>query len=490
MSSKSNKSLPNDELARKSTTRQALYRKYRPRSFSDAVGQDTIIKTLSEAIKAGRISHAYLFAGPRGVGKTSIARILAHQVNRLPYTQDDFHIDIIEIDAASNRRIDEIRDLREKVHIAPTSAKYKVYIIDEVHMLTKEAFNALLKTLEEPPAHCIFILATTEAHKLPETIVSRTQQFNFKPITKNAAQAQLQKIARQEKIKVDNGALELLAEYGEGSLRDIIGLLDQLSTAKKPLSEEDIRELLGVPSLIAVDELLGLIASGQIQGSLNVLDRLKEQAVNPAKLAKVISQRLRHSLLENKESATWQTILLRELVNVSSSTSPQETLELAVLEAASGNQNREHSGRTPPRSGKITPNIKPDTAPSGPKARKPPKERSSFNLAMWDDLLKMIKTKAPSLYTALRLAEPNLNDGTLILAFPFLLHMKKAQEARHMDLVARTITEISGSSPIIKCTLDRDLADRREASAEGEHPTMLDIKNISNIFGSAEVLES
>ncbi|MBI2285625.1 DNA polymerase III subunit gamma/tau [Candidatus Saccharibacteria bacterium] len=469
---------------------QALYRKYRPRSFAEAVGQEAITKTLDEAVKSGRISHAYLFAGPRGVGKTSIARILAHQVNRLPYTHDNFHIDIIEIDAASNRRIDEIRDLREKVHISPTSAKYKVYIIDEVHMLTKEAFNALLKTLEEPPAHCIFILATTEAHKLPETIVSRTQQFNFKPIAKIAAQAQLRKIASREKIKVDNGALELLAEYGDGSLRDIIGLLDQLSTAKKPISENDIHELLGIPSSVAVDELLGSIANGQTRDSLNVLDRFKEQAVNPAKLAKAISQRLRHNLLENKESATWQTIMLRELINVSSSTNPQETLELAVLEAASRNQNRQPSDRTPPRSGKITPRVKPDTVPSEPKARKPQQQRSSFNLGMWDDLLKEIKTKAPSLYTALRLAEPNLNDETLNLAFPFLLHKKKAQEARHMDLIARTIVGISGSSPIIKCTLDKELADRREASVESERPTMPDIKNISNIFGSAEVLES
>src|SRR3989338_478241 len=149
---------------------QALYRKYRSKKFGEVVGQQHVTKTLTNALKSGRISHAYLFTGPRGVGKTSVARIFAHEVNNLKYDEDKPHLDIIEIDAASNRRIDEIRDLREKVHISPTSAKYKVYIIDEVHMLTKEAFNALLKTLEEPPEHCIFILATTEAHKLPATI--------------------------------------------------------------------------------------------------------------------------------------------------------------------------------------------------------------------------------------------------------------------------------------------------------------------------------
>src|ERR1039458_6731605 len=151
---------------------QALYRKYRPKTLTEVLGQEHITQTLEQALKQGRISHAYLFTGPRGVGKTSVARILAHEINGIPYKDDSANLDIIEIDAASNRRIDEIRELRDKVHIAPAVAKYKVYIIDEVHMLTREAFNALLKTLEEPPAHAIFILATTDAHKVPETISS------------------------------------------------------------------------------------------------------------------------------------------------------------------------------------------------------------------------------------------------------------------------------------------------------------------------------
>ena len=304
---------------------RALYRKYRSKNLDEVVGQEHITETLKNSLKSGKISHAYLLSGPRGVGKTSVARILAHEFNNLKYEDENIHLDIIEIDAASNRRIDEIRDLREKVHITPTSAKYKVYIIDEVHMLTKEAFNALLKTLEEPPEHCIFILATTEAHKLPETIISRTQRFNFKPIPKTAAKTQLQKIAKAEKIKIDDDALELLAEYGEGSLRDIIGMLDQLSATGRPITEKEIRNLVGIPSLKAIDELIKAITDGNNQSALTVLDNLKDQAASPASVSKALARRLRQQLLEQKDNNRWLTGLLKELIYVSSSINPQET---------------------------------------------------------------------------------------------------------------------------------------------------------------------
>src|ERR1700759_3819636 len=204
----------------------ALYRKYRPKGLADVVGQDHIVTTLQNALKAGKISHAYLFTGPRGVGKTSVARILAHEINGLPYTDESTHLDIIEIDAASNRRIDEIRDLRDKVHIAPTSAKYKVYIIDEVHMLTKEAFNALLKTLEEPPAHVKFMFATTEPEKVLPTILSRCQRFDLRRIPTSLIVKHLRAIAGQEKVLIDDAALQAIARGADGGMRDAESTLD------------------------------------------------------------------------------------------------------------------------------------------------------------------------------------------------------------------------------------------------------------------------
>src|SRR5438270_9363932 len=223
---------------------KALYRKNRSKKLSEVVGQEHVTSTLEKALKTGKVSHAYLFTGPRGVGKTSVARILAHEINKLPYTDDSAYLDIIEIDAASNRSIDEIRDLREKVYAAPANADFKVYIIDEVHMLTREAFNALLKTLEEPPAHVVFILATTDAHKLPETIVSRTQRFTFRPVAKAMVAELLGTIARAEDIAADQEALDLLAEHGEGSIRDRISMLDKARNSGDKINGEIVRVLL------------------------------------------------------------------------------------------------------------------------------------------------------------------------------------------------------------------------------------------------------
>ena len=199
---------------------KALYRRYRPKSLSEVVGQEQITDVLANSLKNGKIGHAYLFIGPRGTGKTSVARILAHEINKFDYELEDDYLDIIEIDAASNRGIDDIRELRQRANIAPTKGKYKVYIIDEVHMLTKEAFNALLKTLEEPPEHVVFIMATTDAQKVPITITSRSQIYTFKLADPGVMFEHLKNICKKEKINIDDEALKIVVKRGGGSYRD------------------------------------------------------------------------------------------------------------------------------------------------------------------------------------------------------------------------------------------------------------------------------
>ena len=263
---------------------RALYRTYRSRSLDEIVGQSHITRILQRAIAHGHIAHAYLLTGPRGVGKTSIARILAHEINGLPYTDESTHLDIIEIDAASNNSVEDIRDLRDKVQIAPTSSPKKIYIIDEVHMLSKSAFNALLKTLEEPPEHVVFILATTDADKLPATILSRVQRFNFRAISPRDAAKHLAFIAEQEKIAITPDALELIAEQGKGSFRDSISLLDQLrSLSDETIDRAMVAEVLGLAQDELVEGLLAAYATADIGRATRLIDEA-EAAGTPAEL--------------------------------------------------------------------------------------------------------------------------------------------------------------------------------------------------------------
>ena len=236
---------------------KSLYRKYRPVRLDEVVGQEQVTTPISKAIQAGKVNHAYLFVGPRGCGKTSVARMLAHEVNGFPYQIEDDYVDIIEIDGASNRGIDNIRELREKVAIAPTAGKYKVYIIDEVHMLTKEAFNALLKTLEEPPEHVIFIMATTDAYKVPVTITSRAQTYTFKLADAGTMHAHLRGICDKEGIKITDEALGVVVKRGGGSFRDSLSLLDQISTlSSEEITKELVISAMGLPSDVKITTLL------------------------------------------------------------------------------------------------------------------------------------------------------------------------------------------------------------------------------------------
>lgn len=250
------------------------------------------------ALKTGKISHAYLFIGPRGTGKTSVARIFAHEVNGFKYELEDDYVDIIEIDGASNRGIDNIRELREKAAIAPTSGKYKIYIIDEVHMLTKEAFNALLKTLEEPPAHVIFIMATTDAYKVPVTITSRAQTFTFKLADAATMFEYLKKVCKEEKIKISDDALRIIVKRGGGSFRDSLSLLDQLST----LSSDEITKELVVSALgLAEDEKINQLLENYKTGDLMGLSQSLKELLSSGVKAETLVEEMVSLIIENPE---------------------------------------------------------------------------------------------------------------------------------------------------------------------------------------------
>ncbi|HHX76121.1 MAG TPA: DNA polymerase III subunit gamma/tau, partial [Acholeplasmataceae bacterium] len=265
----------------------ALYRTYRPKFFKDVFGQKVIVQTLQNALLNEKFAHAYLFSGPRGTGKTSVAKIVAKTLNCLeapvsePCGQCDVCLgvdrgdvpDIIEIDAASNNGVDEIRDLRDKVKYAPSIGKYKVYIIDEVHMLTQAAFNALLKTLEEPPKYVVFILATTEPHKVPSTILSRCQRFDFKNIEMSDIESNLRKIIQTENLKITDDALTAIARTAEGGMRDALSLLDQVvSFTNDKITEDDVYLVSGGLSRRYINELLLVIFNKQPQKALDLLN--------------------------------------------------------------------------------------------------------------------------------------------------------------------------------------------------------------------------
>ena len=306
---------------------KALYRKYRSKSLSEIVGQGHITALLERAIASGNVAHAYLLTGPRGVGKTSIARILAHEINALPYTDESTHLDIIEIDAASNNGVEDIRDLREKVMVAPSIAKKKIYIIDEVHMLSKSAFNALLKTLEEPPEHVVFILATTDVEKLPATIISRVQRFNFRTIGAQDVARHLRTIANAENIAIDDASLELVARHGKGSFRDSISLLDQLrSLTDDTITPELIESVLGLADADTVRKLLDAYEQQDIGAVAAVITEAESRGTPAIVLADQLIQTIRSEITEKPHFLP----LLDKLLDISRSAWPHVKLLTAL----------------------------------------------------------------------------------------------------------------------------------------------------------------
>ena len=278
---------------------KALYRKYRPLKLADVVGQDDTIRQLQTQLTNQKISHGYLFVGARGCGKTSVARIFAHEINHFDYQLEDNYVDIIEIDAAVFTMVENIRELRDKAMLAPTTGKYKVYIIDEIHMLSKNAFNALLKILEEPPEHIVFILATTNPEKIPATILSRVQIFHFKLADKSIMQPFLENICQKEGINIEKDALSLLIEQGGGSFRDSLSILDQLSNlhADKStlITTEEVSSALGVPKQVLIEELL----ASYEQENIDQIRSLIEELINQGNKAEGIATSLIKAIVQN-----------------------------------------------------------------------------------------------------------------------------------------------------------------------------------------------
>ena len=278
---------------------KALYRKYRPLKLADVVGQDDTIRQLQTQLANQKISHGYLFVGARGCGKTSVARIFAHEINHFDYQLEDNYVDIIEIDAAVFTMVENIRELRDKAMLAPTTGKYKVYIIDEIHMLSKNAFNALLKILEEPPEHIVFIFATTNPEKIPATILSRVQIFHFKLADKSIMQPFLENICQKEGINIEKDALSLLIEQGGGSFRDSLSILDQLSNlhADKStlITTEEVSSALGVPKQVLIQELL----ANYEQENVDQIRSLVEELINQGNKAEGIATSLIKAIVQN-----------------------------------------------------------------------------------------------------------------------------------------------------------------------------------------------
>ena len=481
--------------------KRAFYRKYRPKKLSEVMGQPHITRTLENALEEGTVSHAYLFSGPRGVGKTSVARIFAHEVNNIEYTDDSTHLDIIEIDAASNRRIDEIRDLRDKIGISPSSATYKVYIIDEVHMLTKEAFNALLKTLEEPPAHAIFILATTEAYKLPDTILSRAQRHNFKPISKKDLVNHLSMIATKENITVSSDALELIASHASGSFRDGLSLLDQLATSHdKSISLDDVRDSLGLASKETVEELVAHIIQGSSKDLLIDLEKSLTSGVSASQLARQIVEYLQASWSHGVSFSRDELRMVDGLLEVQSSSESEIKLNIVLLEACLNAKPRQLSEAQDAEHSHVKATIKKDQT-----VRQSIKESDSenlegvvqtrqFNAEAWDRALSKIKNINNSLYAVLRMAKAGLNgsDDVVILTFQFPFHQKQVSSGKNKKIVEDILSEEIGQPIKLKLNVDKEIDYPINIDKDNQikHPVKddYDVGGIIDIMGGGEVV--
>ena len=424
---------------------QSLYRKYRSQTFADLVGQDASSRALQGAIIGGRVSHAYLFSGSRGTGKTSAARLLAKALNCTGRPRESAEpcnrcqsclemtagsaLDLIEIDAASNRGIDEIRDLREKVNLAPALGPYKVYIIDEAHMLTEPAFNALLKTLEEPPAHVVFVLCTTDAQKIPLTVIGRCQQFVFRRHSEEQIVARLTHIANAEKVSVDGEAMQLIARTAQGSMRDAVGLLDQLvPLASGPISLDGARSLLGIADPRLLDSLLDHVLEGRAAEALEELNRIYSAGAELRQVVRGLMEGCRDRLvtaLTRHDAGTARRLsavldaLLHLDGEVRRHAEPRFLVEatLARLAVEVG------IGEAPIAAALPLP-VPPPAVPLRGEATSP-RGGEATAVSGWSEVLEQLSRTVRAAYLD---AQPEVDGTTLVLWFRYGFHHKKAQD--------------------------------------------------------------
>lgn len=496
----------------------SLYRKYRPQKFAAVIGEDHVRDTLLCAIRENKVGHGYLFAGPRGIGKTTVARLLAKAVNCAkrqelnkakngePCDQCDFcrgivagkNLDIVEIDAASNRGIDEIRELRERVKFSPSSGKYKVFIIDEVHMLTLPAFNALLKTLEEPPKHAIFILATTEAHKVPPTILSRIQRFDFHRISKTNIIKNLKLIAKSEKLEADDDALEAIAVAAEGSHRDSISLLEQVTSLSKKITLDDVRNILGLAKSQEIVGIVERIADADSKAAIKTVADLVAEGVDSQQIMKEIIETLRQLLLVSISGGTIDFELTKERMTklkslaekfsaskinqileifINSSQLSKETsirslpIEMAIVEACGlKNQNLKIKDQNDSVKLKDEKSEEPKKIikeeKSEPISKAVNQPVADLNPQNWKTILEKIKLHNHSLNALLRDASPEgISAGELLINVRFKFHHDKISEIQNRQAIEKAAEEVLGQKLRIKCRIadkkTKELKNRR-----------------------------
>lgn len=446
---------------------QALYRRYRPQGFEQGfVGQSHIVKTLQNSLESGHLAHAYLFSGPRGTGKTSAAKIFAKAVNCLssekpvaePCNQCELctqvnqgnAMDVIEMDAATNRGIEEVRDLRERVKYAPALGRYKVYIIDEVHMLTTEAFNALLKTLEEPPAHVIFIMATTEPQKIPATILSRCQRYDFRPLTEGMIADHLQKVAEQSGVEIDSDAAYLLAFRAQGGMRDALSLLEQvIAFSGNFITTEQVWQALGTIDKSRLIELANALNSKKIGAVLTLLEEFGSMGVDYRQLLSDLLEVLRENLLRltgvrgNKESADELTakspeavMALMDAVAAGLQESrrwvhPRMAIELMAVKLCKDEKNIISSSADIPKETR----SKTKSTAAGP-----------VSPGKWEEVLALVKKDSITSYAWLKEATAFLEEGGLILEYPgnYKLHCDNIMKAEHRQIIVPVIRQVFG----------------------------------------------